>query len=451
MRPDLVARYADERLPRYTSYPTALQFTADVGPDRYAAWLAGLSGPAVASLYVHVPFCRRMCWYCGCNTNVALRDAPVVAYADAARREIALVRARLGRALPVAHLHFGGGTPTILPPDAFLALVEAIRADFDLADTAEIAIEVDPRVLTEETAAALGKAGVTRASLGVQSLDEEVQAAIGRRQGLADTARSADALRRAGVGGINLDLIYGLPRQTVTSCLATVERALDLAPERFSVFGYAHVPDFKRHQRRIDPATLPDGAARAAQAEAIAARLVDAGYEPIGMDHFALPGDGLAVAAAAGRLHRNFQGYTTDPADVLIGIGASAIGRLDGGYVQNETSLQAYMAAIAAGRLAAAKGVALGREDRLRAALIERIMCDFRVDIDAVCARFGGRRDDVADAFPALDRLAAEGIVRRERGFVEVTPGARALVRAVAAAFDGYRRRQEQRRHSPAL
>jgi oxygen-independent coproporphyrinogen III oxidase len=451
MRPDLIARYADERLPRYTSYPTAPHFTAEIGPGMYAEWLHELPDDAVGSLYVHIPFCRRMCWYCGCNTTVALRDEPVIAYARTLRQEMALIRARLGGSLRVAHVHFGGGTPTILEAGEYLRLMEAIRLSFDVAAEAEIAIEIDPRTLTRAMAKALGEAGVTRASLGVQSLDRDVQAAINRLQSLEDTARAVDMLRRAGVAAINVDLIYGLPLQTVSSCLATVGECLGLRPDRFSVFGYAHVPDFKKHQRKIDARQLPDGAARAAQAEAIADRLQAAGYRRIGMDHFALAGDAMAMAAAAGRLHRNFQGYTTDPAETLIGVGASAIGRLTGGYVQNESVLRAYVAAIGDGRLATAKGIALSEEDRLRAALIERIMCDFRVDIDAVCLSRGRTREHVADAFPALDHLEVEGIIRREHGIVEIEPEARALVRAVAASFDSYRAPSPRRQHSLAL
>jgi len=451
MRPDLIARYADEKLPRYTSYPTAPHFTAAIGPGPYAEWLSGLEESVVGSLYVHVPFCRRMCWYCGCNTNVALRDEPVVAYTRTLRQEISLVRGRLGRNLPIAHLHFGGGTPTILDADEFLRLMEAIRLGFDVAPTAEIAIEIDPRTLTRPLAKALGEAGVTRAGLGVQSLDRTVQAAINRRQSLAETAAAVDMLRRAGIAAVNIDLIYGLPHQTVASCLATAGECLGLRPDRFSVFGYAHVPDFKKHQRRIDAGDLPDGAARTAQAEAIAGRLEAAGYHRIGLDHFALAGDTMAIAAAEGGLRRNFQGYTTDPADVLIGLGASAIGCLADGYVQNETALRAYMAAIADGRLGTVRGLALSEEDRLRGALIERLMCDFRVDIDEICRSRGRTRDHVADAFPALDRLALDGIIRQERGVIEVEPEARALVRAVAATFDAYRANSSKRQHSRAV
>jgi len=450
MRPDLIARYAGERLPRYTSYPTAPHFSPAVSADTYAGWLAALPADTAASLYVHVPFCRRMCWYCGCNTAVTMRDEPIFAYAEILSAEIALVSAAAGRRLPITHLHFGGGTPTILPTDTFARLVSDLRAGFAFDDDTEIAIEIDPRTLTPAMATALGEAGVSRASLGVQSLDPVVQKAIGRVQTLAVTAEAIRRLRQAGIDGINIDLVYGLPHQTVESCIATVEACLALNPDRFAVFGYAHVPSFKKHQRKIDASTLPDGAERAAEAEAISDRLAAAGYRRIGLDHYALPADPMAIAQESGALHRNFQGYTTDAAATLIGLGASAIGRLPQGYVQNEPTVKAYTAAIRSGRLATCKGFALTPQDRLRGELIERLMCDFRVDVDAVCRRHRQPVDQVADAFPALDRLAADGIVRRDGGLIEMQPEALTLVRAVAASFDSYLP-QSTRTHSPAL
>ena len=450
MRSELLARYADQRLPRYTSYPTAPHFNGAIGSAAYAAWLETLPARAVGSLYVHIPFCRRMCWYCGCNTVVTQREEPILAYLDALRREIDLVAARLGHALPVGHLHFGGGTPTIVQPRDFTDLMDALRTRFAFQDRAEIAIEIDPRTLTTGMAATLGEAGVTRASLGVQSLDPVVQRAINRVQSLDETAVAAERLRRAGIEGINIDLIYGLPLQTGASCIATVEACLGLGPQRFAVFGYAHVPAFKRHQRKIDAATLAPGSERHAQAEAIADRLQAAGYVRIGIDHFALPGDPMAVAQAEGRLHRNFQGYTTDAADALIGLGASAIGRLPQGYVQNEVLIGRYVEAVGNGRLATIRGFALDEEDRLRAELIERLMCDFRVDIDAVCRSHAQPPDRVADSRRQLDRLAADGLIRQIGGVVEVEHEARSLVRAVAASFDAYLPRST-RTHSPTV
>ncbi|MCJ2012408.1 oxygen-independent coproporphyrinogen III oxidase [Methylobacterium sp. J-076] len=438
MREDVRARYADERLPRYTSYPASPHFSGAVGPGTYADWLGDGAGAASASLYLHVPFCRSMCWYCGCHTAITQHDAPIADYVALLRREIDLVAGHLPGAPPVRHVHFGGGTPTVMAPDAFEGLVAALRARFPLEPDAEIAVEIDPRTLAPAMVAALGRAGVTRASLGVQSFDPRVQEAIRRRQGFAVTAAAVEGLRAAGVGGINLDLIYGLPHQDVGSCLDTVRQCLTLRPDRLAVFGYAHVPAFKKHQRRIDPAALPEGGDRRAQAEAIADALTDAGYRRIGLDHYALPGDPMALADGAGRLHRNFQGYTTDPAGLLLGFGASSIGRLPQGYVQNAPALRAYADRIAAGGLATVRGHALTTEDRLRAGLIEAIMCGFAVDAGQVCRAHGREAGPFLAALPRLPALLADGLVRRE-GDVLLVPGdARPLVRAVAAAFDAY-------------
>lgn len=450
MRQDLIDRYGEARLPRYTSYPTAPHFSDAVGPDLYGRWLGALAPDTVGSLYVHIPFCRRMCWYCGCHTTVTLRDKPIAAYLGHLSAEIDMVAAHIGRRLPVAHLHFGGGTPTIVAPEAFLDLTAVLRRTFEVRPDAEIAIEIDPRTLTPEMADALGTAGVTRASLGVQTLDARVQREVARVQTFDTTADAAGRLRRAGIADINVDLIYGFPHQTVASCVETVDQCLALAPARFAVFGYAHVPSFKKHQRRINAAALPDGPARNAQSEAIAHRLEAAGYRRVGIDHYAHPNDAMARALAAGRLHRNFQGYTTDAAAALIGLGASAIARLPQGYAQNETVLHDYAAAIGAGRLATAKGSVLTDDDRLRAALIERLMCDFRVDVGALCGDQDRATAVLADASDALDRLADDGIIRRTGTTIEVEPEARSLVRAVAASFDTYLARST-RSHSPAL
>ena len=450
MRSDLIARYADQRLPRYTSYPTAPHFNGAIGADTYAGWLAATPAGTPASLYVHVPFCRRMCWYCGCNTAVTLRDEPVAAYVDMLKTEIGLVRQHLGKRLPAVHLHFGGGTPTIMAPALFADLMALLDETFEFRPDAERAIEIDPRTLTREMVGALAASGINRASLGVQSLDPAVQKAINRVQTYEQTADAVDWLRAAGIEGINLDLIYGLPHQTVASAEETVTRCLALRPDRIAVFGYAHVPSFKKHQRRIDEATLPDGAARNAQAEAIAATLVAAGYRQIGIDHYAHAEDSLAVAQAGGRLHRNFQGYTTDPAELLLALGASAIGRLPQGYVQNDPIVRGYSEAIAEKRFATVKGYALTEDDRLRADLIERLMCDFRVDVDEVCQRHGCRPDQLDDALARIDEMAADGIVNLQDGVIEIAPDAQGLARAVAATFDAYLP-NSTRVHSPAL
>ena len=436
MKADILARYADRQMPRYTSYPTAPHFAA-LGADDYRSWLAEVPSGSGSSLYLHLPFCRSMCWYCGCHTTVTARDEPIARYVEALAGEIDLVAAALPHRIAVKHIHFGGGTPTLMQPRQFIALMEQLRARFDIADDAEIAIEIDPRTLDQAMVDALAAGGVNRASLGVQSFDPVVQRAINRVQTFDETKLAVARLRTAGIAAINFDLIYGLPHQTVESCLDTAARSLELEPDRFAVFGYAHVPSFKLHQRKIEEAALPDGAGRHAQAEAIAAALVGADFQRIGLDHYARPNDTLAIAAQKGALHRNFQGYTTDDCDTLIGFGASSIGRLPRGYVQNAVLIGDYQRRIAAGDLAVGKGRAFAPEDRLRAAVIERIMCDYRVDLDEVCGRFDADPDALL-ASGGLDQLYADGIARRDRNVIAIADGARPLVRVLAAAFDQY-------------
>jgi oxygen-independent coproporphyrinogen-3 oxidase len=379
-----------------------------------------------------------MCSYCGCHTSVVRRDEPIAVYAAALRREIDLVSTRIGRRVKVGHIHFGGGTPTIMAPETFTDLIGAIRHCFFVLPLAEIAIEIDPRTLSGAMIEALALGGVNRASLGVQSFDSTVQHAINRVQSFEVTAAATSALRRAGIEGVNFDLIYGLPHQTVASCLDTVRRCLELRPDRFSVFGYAHVPEFKKHQRKIDAAWLPDSRERLDQSDAIANALKEAGYVQIGLDHFALPGDAMAVALREGRLRRNFQGYTTDDSNILLGFGASAIGRLPQGYVQNEVHTRSFSEAIAGGGLATVKGYALTDDDRLRADIIERIMCDFGVDLGQICARHGSVPEQMLLSSPRLRDLICDGIVEIDGVALALPEDRRFLVRSVAAAFDAH-------------
>ena len=393
MRSDLAQSYGQDRLPRYTSYPTAPHFSPAIGEGHYRSWLKSMPVREPTSIYLHVPFCRSMCWYCGCHTSVTKRDDPIAIYVAGLRTEAQLVAETIGRRMPASHVHFGGGTPTIMSPEAFVDLVGALRYSFFVLPDAEIAVEIDPRTLTEPMTEALGYCGVNRASLGVQSFDPAVQRAINRLQSFEQTAASVERLRRVGVRRINLDLLYGLPLQTVDSCLDTVAKCVELRPDRFSVFGYAHVPSFKKHQRRIAEDSLPDSIVRHLQSETIAEALLDAGYVRIGLDHFALPGDSLALARQDGRLRRNFQGYTDDSADTLIGLGASAIGRMPQGFAQNAVPTRDYLARIAENRLATSKGYVFTEEDRFRADIIERIMCDLAVDLPDK----KGERDPVAE------------------------------------------------------
>ncbi|WP_183751300.1 oxygen-independent coproporphyrinogen III oxidase [Pseudochelatococcus contaminans] len=434
----LLEKYGAARLPRYTSYPTAPLFSPAVDARDYAGWLAALTPDTRAALYLHVPFCREMCWYCGCHTSITRRDEPVEAYLAAMMQEVACVAGFAGDNAIVDDVHFGGGTPTIMRPEAFLNVMQALRRHFRLHDDTTIAVEIDPRTLTRDMVFALAEGGVRRASLGVQSFDPHVQQAINRVQSAARTADAIGDLRRAGIQSINVDLIYGLPHQTERSCVDTARDAIAMRPDRFAVFGYAHVPSFKRHQRLIDESILPGARERDAQAEAIAQTLIDAGYLRIGLDHYALPEDSLAQAQASGRLRRNFQGYTTDASEALIGLGASAIGQMPQGFIQNEVSTHAYQRRIHAGDLATVKGYVLTAEDRLRALVIERLMCDFRVDL-AEAGRLHGMDAEFLIAHnDRLDALCADGVVTIDAGVVSVRGDHRFLIRNVAACFDAY-------------
>lgn len=427
----------DQRLPRYTSYPTAPHFSPATGPAEAAAALATLAPETPASLYIHVPFCRELCWYCGCHTTATRSERPLLAYAETLIAEINLL-ADLAPPLEVHHLHWGGGTPTILPPRAFLTIMEALTRRFRFAPAAEIAIEIDPRRLDTPTLEALTALRPGRVSLGVQDFSPEVQAAIGRPQSFAVTARAAEALRRIGVSSINIDLVYGLPHQTEARLAATLGRVLSLAPDRIAAFGYAHVPWMKRHQALIPEEALPGPAARLRLYRLIGAMLGAHGYEPVGLDHFARPTDALAEAARTQRLRRNFQGYTTDTAPVLLGLGTSAISSLPALYWQNAPRVPEWSEAVRAGRLPVVRGIALSPDDLLRRAVIERIMCLAPADLAELTAAHGFGLSHLADIFPALERLKAEGLIAWDGRTLHPLPAARPWLRVIAATFDTY-------------
>ena len=434
----VVERYASIATPRYTSYPTAPQFQTDFPESTYRDWLSHLDPAKPISLYLHVPFCREMCWYCGCNMKLVKREGPLKDYVAALLAEIALLADALPARLPVAHLHWGGGTPTALSPDDLARVMEAVHEAFDVLPDAEVAIESDPRTLTADMVARLASLGFTRASFGVQEFDPEVQRAINRIQPPEMVAEAVGQFRRHGIDAINFDLIYGLPYQTTEKLLATIDLVAEMAPDRIALFGYAHVPWVAKNQRMIPDEALPAPRERAEQAGAAARAIVAAGYEAIGIDHFAKPHDGLAIARRNGRLHRNFQGYTDDPSDTLLGVGATSIGRTPEGFIQNQPETGAWTRSIAAGRLPVHKGLALKGEDTLRAAVIERIMCDGTVDPDAIGRRFGAKPGWWADAAARLEDLAADGLVKMTGTGIALTDRGAPLARVVAAAFDSY-------------
>ena len=431
MRQDTILRYATARIPRYTSYPTAPHFGPEVNAAVYARWLGELDPAAPVSLYLHVPFCRTMCWYCGCHTKATRRIDPVDAYAEVLLREIDSVASRCQGRLKVSHIHWGGGSPTYLPPERFVELMARIRARFDVLDDAEIAVEVDPRIFSDEMAAAFARSGVNRASLGVQTFDPAVQKAVNRIQSIDLVADCLARLSTAGVEAVNLDLLYGLPLQTVASCRETVRQILDFAPDRLSVFGYAHVPHMKPHQKMIQDPDLPDARERLAQSDAIAEELTAAGYVQIGLDHFARAGDPLADALEARTLRRNFQGYTTDTTSAIIGLGSSAIGWLPQGYVQNTPMTHDWERRVLEGWLPIARGYELTAEDRMRRDIIEQLMCFLSVDLEAISSAHGLLVD-----VPDLSEFEAAGVVALDGSRILISPDYRPLARSVAAAFD---------------
>ena len=435
MTPDLLAKY-DQPVPRYTSYPTAPHFHAGIDAAAYGSWLESLDPALPLSLYFHIPFCDSLCWFCGCHTRVVNRYEPVASYFELLKREIALVAEKLGRRT-VNHMHFGGGSPTMLSPDDIRRLGDFVWGLFDRTPDAEIAVEIDPRGLACETVRAFASIGVNRASIGVQDVNREVQEAVNRIQPLSSTAEAMAALRAEGVDRINIDLMYGLPFQTVSRVLHTVECILPLWPDRLAVFGYAHVPHMKSHMNLIPSHALPGRDERFRQQQAISDRLIEAGYARIGLDHFAKGSDPLVAALREGRLHRNFQGYTVDPAEVLIGFGASAIGAMPQGYIQNVTAMPDYRKAIGEGRLPVARGVELTPEDRLRRAIIEQIMCHMTVDLAAM-QQAAGLSLDLEAEHTALAALVDDGLVRLDWPRVTVPEEARPLMRTVAAIFDIY-------------
>ena len=435
--PSLIDKY-DVRAPRYTSYPTAVRFSPDVTEATYLGWLNDLPTDRAVSLYLHIPFCAQLCWYCGCNTRAVNRDEPIRDYVRLLIKEFGLVGRALPARLAAGAVHLGGGTPNMLSVEQIHAIFDGLGEVFALTPELEVAADLDPAVLTLEWVAAAASRGLNRASLGVQNLTPEVQSAVNRRDTFETVERAVGWLREAGVKSVNLDLMYGLPHQTVANTLSTIDLVLGLRPERLALFGYAHVPWMKPHQQLIDNAALPGASDRLDQSESAAERLEAEGYVRLGLDHFALPGDALAVAQSQGRLHRNFQGYTSDAASTLLGMGASAIGHLPQGYVQNASQELAWRAAVNEDRLPVARGVSVTADDAFRAEIIERLMCDFEVDLSAVSKRHGR---SVELLWPELDQLETfiyDGLVQLDGFVVKVTPRGRLLVRSIAAVFDAY-------------
>lgn len=434
---ELLTKYS-AAVPRYTSYPTAPHFGPAIDAGTYGSWLREIVPGQTLSLYFHIPYCDRLCWFCACHTKHTLKYEPIAKYLVSLKREIETIGAMVDRGARVTAVHFGGGSPTMVRPDDLRDLMAHVRNHFTFDPEAEISVEMDPNDLDAPLYDALADIGMTRASLGVQDFNPVVQKAINRIQTFEHTKSVVDAVRARGVHSVNCDILYGLPHQTIASVEATVSQILSLDPDRIALFGYAHVPWMKKHQTMIPEAALPDGMERFRQMSRAAEMLVAAGYEPIGIDHFAKPADTLAVAARNGTLRRNFQGYTDDAADALIGFGASSIGQLPQGYVQNIPATGEYERIVEGGGLAAVRGIALSADDRLRAEVIEKVMCQFGFDFAPLSLRHGRLADAVireAKEFAAADR---DGIASIDSTGFRLTEKGKPFARVAAARFDTY-------------
>ncbi len=422
--PDLLAR----PVPRYTSFPTAAEFGPHVGSAEQAEAIMEVAEPL--SLYLHIPFCEQICWYCGCNTGAANKAQRLTSYLDALGAEIDLAASMMPADVGIARISFGGGSPNAIPPLSFVRLLDRTSTAFG-AGAPVVSIELDPRGFTPEWASVLGATGVSNVSLGVQTFEDAIQQRIGRVQPARLIDTTVSQLRDAGVRSINFDLMYGLPGQTMADLEATLAHTIGLAPERIALFGYAHVPHILPRQRRIDNSALPDQAERFAMAEHGHDRLTAAGYVPIGFDHFALPNDPIAKAAAAGELRRNFQGFTDDPAERLIGLGASAISCFPDRIVQNEKNAGRYRMRLSQGQLAGSLGIMRSRDDRERALVIEDILCGRIADLSLVL--------DTPGAAEGLMPFINRDLVRLDGVLLSPVEATRPYARTIAALFDPYR------------
>ena len=438
----------DARVPRYTSYPTAPHFGGSVGPAKFASWINAVPAGSEISLYLHVPFCRRLCWFCACRTQGTTSDDPVRAYAKVLKAEITLLRAQLAPGVRLSRLHWGGGTPTMLPPELMLELAEAIFAVAPMGKGAEFSVEIDPNEIDAARLDALAQAGMNRASIGVQDFDPEIQKTIGREQSYELTRDVAEMIRARGVQSLNADILYGLPHQTDLRIADSVRKLLSLSPDRVALYGYAHVPWMSRRQQMIPSDTMPTPQERLGLFEVARQLFLADGYEEIGIDHFARPTDGMAIAARNGTLRRNFQGYTDDTSPVLIGLGASSISRFPQGFAQNASATAAHTRAIREGQFSSHRGHVFSDEDRLRGRIIEAVMSDFHVsraeilrDYDVTAEQLEAMFQVAAAAFPEMVLLSDAGLT--------IPPHAKPLTRMIARTFDAYDQTKAQ--HSSAV
>lgn len=439
----------NQMVPRYTSYPTAPHFRPMAAAET-EQWIKKMPQGRPASLYLHTPFCQEMCWYCGCHTTVTKQYRPVGDYTGLLEKEIGLWRDKAGFAPKISHLHFGGGSPTMLSAEDFDRIMSSLRAHFDFEKDAEVALEADPRGVTAEKVAVYARQGLNRASFGIQDFTPEVQAAINRVQDFDTVKSSVEIFRSNGISRLNFDLMYGLPLQTVDMILNTVDLSLRLSPQRIALFGYAHVPWMKKHMRLIKDEDLPDAAARIDLFEAAAQRLQEEGFVPVGIDHFVREDDEMFRALKEKRLARNFQGYTTDGAGSLIGLGVSSIGKFDDGYCQNAPNMVQYKHAILREELPTVRGISLTPEDRMRADLLSSLMCYFEVDAEKILTAHGFSKDYLDAEVATLFDLEADGCVAVKGRLITVNPLLRQTVRVAASRFDKYFI-EDRKRHAQAV
>lgn len=427
----------DAKVPRYTSYPTAPHFSGDVTPSLFGDWIEDIPEGSRISLYLHVPFCRRLCWFCACRTQGTATLGPVESYVETLGAELDLLAARLPRGVTLSRLHWGGGTPTLLDPELMRGLIDRIRGVVDLAEGAEFSVEIDPNEIDAERLDVLTAGGMTRASIGVQDFNDEIQTTIGRIQGYDVTRRAVDLIRERGVTSLNADILFGLPHQSRARITETVQKLLSLTPDRVALYGYAHVPWMAKRQQLIPSDALPTPSERLDLFDTARQLFAWDGYCDIGIDHFATPEDGLSIAQKTGKLRRNFQGYTDDVSGILVGIGASSISRFPQGYAQNAPATSAHTAAIRAGQFSTTRGHMMTAEDRLRARMIEMIMCDFRIRSEELITRHGVTAERLNGLYRAVN-TRFEGLLEHTEEGLFIPADCRPLTRMIAQSFDAY-------------
>lgn len=425
------------KVPRYTSYPTAPHFDAGVNAEQFTRWLNAIPKGDAISLYVHIPFCRRLCWFCACRTQGVKTDTPLETYVRRLETEIDMVFRNLPQGVTLSQLHWGGGTPTILGPRLITRLAKKITGRFPFSPNYTFSVEIDPNEIDKQRIAALAAAGMNRASLGIQDFDDKIQSAIGRPQGFNETKYAFELLRDHGVGSINADLVYGLPHQTKHRLTQTVQKLTSLSPDRIALYGYAHVPWMARRQKLIDSDALPSSFERLELFNCASDLLIWDGYRTIGIDHFALSHDEMSNAHKNRTLKRNFQGYSVDPSNVLIGLGASSISHFPNGYAQNASATSQYAAAIDQHEFATIRGHFFNHDDRVRAKIINSLMCNFDVQTADIINNFAINRDALYSEFVEINRKFEYLLVVNERGLF-VPPKVRPLTRMIAREFDAY-------------